>query len=49
MSRAGIRRTYGAISGAVLAFIVLPLVVIVWVSFFANRILAFPASGYTLD
>lgn len=49
MSRAGIRRTYGAISGAVLVFIVLPLLVIVWVSFFANRILAFPASGYTLD
>ncbi|CAA2155398.1 Putative 2-aminoethylphosphonate transport system permease protein PhnV [Methylobacterium brachiatum] len=49
MSRAGIRRTYGAISGAVLAFIVLPLVVIVCVSFFANRILAFPASGYTLE
>ncbi len=49
MSRAGIRRTYGTILGAVLAFIVLPLVVIVWVSFFANRILAFPASGYTLD
>ncbi|WP_267360880.1 MULTISPECIES: ABC transporter permease [unclassified Methylobacterium] len=49
MSRTGIRWTYGAISGVVLAFIVLPLVVIVWVSFFANRILAFPASGYTLD
>jgi len=49
MSRAGIRWTYGTILGAVLAFIVLPLVVIVWVSFFANRILAFPASGYTLD
>lgn len=49
MSRAAIRRTYGAISGVVLAFIVLPLVVIVWVSFFANRILAFPASGYTVD
>ncbi|MDH2312366.1 ABC transporter permease [Methylobacterium brachiatum] len=49
MSRAAIRRTYGTVSGVVLAFIVLPLVVIVWVSFFANRILAFPASGYTLD
>ncbi|KAB1073501.1 ABC transporter permease [Methylobacterium planeticum] len=49
MSSTAIRRTYGAVSALVLAFILLPLVVIVWVSFFANRILAFPASGYTLD
>ena len=49
MQSATLRRTYGAITGLVLAFILLPLVVIVWVSFFANRILAFPATGYTLD
>ena len=34
---------------AVLGFIVLPLAVIVWVSFFSNRILSFPPEGYTLD
>lgn len=33
----------------VFAFIVLPLVVIVWVSFFSNKILSFPPDGYTLD
>ena len=49
MSSTALRRAYGAASTLVLAFILLPLVVIVWVSFFANRILAFPASGYTLD
>jgi len=32
----------------VLAFVVGPLVVIVWVAFFANAIIAFPPSGYTL-
>ncbi|HEY0327959.1 MAG TPA: ABC transporter permease [Rhodopseudomonas sp.] len=40
---------YGATTLVVTAFIVLPLVVIVWMSFFANKILAFPPSGYTLD
>jgi putative spermidine/putrescine transport system permease protein len=33
----------------VIGFIVLPLFVIVWVSFFSNRILSFPPSGYTLE
>jgi putative spermidine/putrescine transport system permease protein len=45
MSSTALRRAYGAASTLVLALILLPLVVIVWVSFFANRILAFPASG----
>lgn len=33
----------------VFAFVVLPLVVIVWASFFADKILTFPPSGYTLS
>jgi putative spermidine/putrescine transport system permease protein len=40
---------YRAITWTVLAFIVLPLVVIVWVSFFSNKILSFPPDGYTFD
>ncbi|MBC8749282.1 MULTISPECIES: ABC transporter permease [Paraburkholderia] len=31
-----------------LGFVVLPLVIVVWVSFFANKIVGFPATGYTL-
>lgn len=33
---------------AVYAFILLPIVMIVWVSFFSNEIIAFPPDGYTL-
>lgn len=40
---------YRASTLIVIAFIVLPLAVIVWASFFANKILAFPPSGYTFD
>lgn len=40
---------YRLVTYAVLAFIVLPLVVVVWVSFFSNKILSFPPEGYTLD
>ena len=43
-----VRGSYAALSTVVLAFVVLPLVVIVWASFFANRILTFPPTGYTL-
>ena len=49
MSIATVNRTYATLSGLVLAFIVLPLVAIVWVSFFANKVLAFPPSGYTFS
>lgn len=42
-------RFYRAASALVLAFVVLPLAVIVWASFFSNKILSFPPSGYTLD
>lgn len=49
MSNTALNRIYLALSGIVVAFIVLPLVVIVWSSFFANRILTFPPTGYTLD
>lgn len=34
---------------SVVAFIVLPLAVIVWASFFSNKILSFPPEGYTFD
>jgi putative spermidine/putrescine transport system permease protein len=48
-SSTSIRVTYAAISTVVLAFIVLPLLGVVWMSFFANKILSFPPQGYTLD
>lgn len=49
MSQAALNRIYLALSGLIVGFIVLPLAVIVWASFFANRILTFPPTGYTLD
>lgn len=39
---------YGLVT-LVFAFVVLPLVVIVWAAFFADKILTFPPSGYTLS
>lgn len=42
-------RLYLFLTYSVLAFIILPLVVIIWVSFFSNKILSFPPEGYTLD
>jgi putative spermidine/putrescine transport system permease protein len=44
-----IRLTYTLISTLVIGFIVLPLVLIVWMSFFSNQMLSFPPEGYTLD
>ncbi|MDE1570607.1 ABC transporter permease [Aquabacter sp. P-9] len=49
MNPAQVARLYGVLSTLVMAFILLPLVAIVWVSFFSNRILAFPPEGYTLS
>ena len=49
MNTRAIRQTYAALSGLVLAFVVLPLVAVVWASFFANKILTFPPTGYTLS
>ncbi|MBV9065108.1 MAG: ABC transporter permease [Methylobacteriaceae bacterium] len=49
MSEVAVRRVYGTATAAVLAFIIMPLVVIVWASFFSNRILTFPPQGYTLN
>jgi putative spermidine/putrescine transport system permease protein len=43
------RSLYLLLVVAILAFLVAPLVVIVWASFFADKILAFPPSSYTLD
>ena len=44
-----LRFAYGGASLLIMAFILMPLASIVWVSFFANRILGFPATGYTLN
>jgi len=44
-----VRLAYTATSILVIGFIVLPLVFIVWMSFFSNKILSFPPEGYTLD
>lgn len=49
MSNLLLNRVYFALSAAVVAFIVLPLLIIVWASFFANQILTFPPTGYTLS
>ncbi|OYW33648.1 MAG: ABC transporter permease [Rhizobiales bacterium 12-66-7] len=49
MNPATVARLYAVITSVVMAFIVLPLLAIIWVSFFSNRILAFPAEGYTLS
>lgn len=40
---------YRLATALVVGFIVLPLVIVVWASFFANKILSFPPQGYTLD
>ena len=42
------RAVYLAIVASVIAFILLPLVMAVWVAFFSNRIMSFPPEGYTL-
>lgn len=44
-----IRFFYATISIIVLAFVLLPLAGVVWMSFFANQILSFPPTGYTLS
>lgn len=40
---------YMLITCLVMAFIVLPLFFIIWMSFFSNKLLSFPPEGYTLD
>lgn len=40
---------YRIATATVVGFIVLPLVVIMWASFFSNKILSFPPEGYTFD
>lgn len=44
-----VRQGYAVISFLVIGFVVLPLIFIVWMSFFSNRILSMPPEGYTLD
>lgn len=43
------RAAYLLLVIAILAFLVAPLAVIVWASFFSDKILGFPPAGYTLD
>ncbi|MDH0873182.1 ABC transporter permease [Agrobacterium pusense] len=43
-----VRFFYATISIVVLAFVLLPLAGVIWMSFFANQILSFPPTGYTL-
>lgn len=43
------RLLFVALVAGVFGFVVLPLVVIVWAAFFADKILTFPPSGYTLS
>jgi putative spermidine/putrescine transport system permease protein len=40
---------YRVTTALVIGFIVLPLAIVVWSSFFANKILSFPPQGYTFD
>ena len=42
------RAVYLAAVALIIAFILVPLVMTVWVAFFSNRILSFPPEGYTL-
>jgi len=39
---------YYGIVGATLAFVVAPLLAVIWVSVFVNKIIGFPPTGYTL-
>ena len=43
------RTLFLGLVGLILAFVLAPLLVIVWASTFADRVLTFPPSGYTLD
>ena len=52
MSATSVTRSFtpAMIGGCILAFVMVlaPLVAIVWVSFFENKIISFPPTGYTL-
>lgn len=43
------RAAYLAFVALIFGFVIAPLLVIVWASFFSDRILTFPPSGYTLS
>lgn len=50
MERLSIARVvYLSFVALIFAFVIAPLLIIVWASLFANRILTFPPSGYTLN
>jgi len=42
------RAAFNVVAWGALAFIVLPIVLVVWLSFFSNEILALPPEGYSL-
>jgi putative spermidine/putrescine transport system permease protein len=43
------RWSFSGLALAIFAFLILPLVCVVWVAFFANKIVSFPPEGYTTD
>lgn len=50
MSRIGFGRSvFIALVALIFAFVIAPLLFIVWASFFVDKILTFPPTGYTLD
>ncbi|RTL70327.1 MAG: ABC transporter permease [Hyphomicrobiales bacterium] len=43
------RWSFSGLALAIFAFLILPLVCVIWVAFFANKIVSFPPEGYTID
>ena len=43
------RASFSGLALAIFAFLILPLVCVIWVGFFANKIVSFPPEGYTTD
>lgn len=43
------RWSFTGLALAIFAFLVLPLVCVIWVAFFANKIVSFPPEGYTTE
>src|SRR5690606_5684736 len=43
------RWSYRLMVGVTLAFVMAPLAAVIWVSFFANKIVGFPPTGYTVE
>lgn len=43
------RWSFSGLALVIFAFLILPLVCVIWVAFFANKIVSFPPEGYTTD